>query len=411
MNKRYILISFLVIVLLGLAFYVSQRERQAEKKPLKLKPIAFEQLPGWKESKTLQSFLVFQTSCKSILKQSENAIVGSRHIPMQAKQWQPVCKAALALDELNNKTTKQFFETWFQPLEFYQKQPVAGLFTGYYSPLLHASMKKTETYRWPLYKLPEDLVKVNLSLFSKDWLHKRVSGRVVDHHLKPYHTREEINHGAIEKKAKVIAWLDDPIDRQFLEIQGSGLIELDNGKRFFVGYAGENGQPYTSIAAVLIRKGVMTRDNASMQGIKKYLNAHPEERTSVLHENESFVFFEKQNINEAFGAQGLALTPGYSMAVDRKWIPLGTPLWLDTSYPDQHTNQSLNLNRLMIAQDTGGAIRGPVRGDVYWGAGDEAERIAGHMKNPGHYWLLLPKALFTSMNNSELSGNMIELAE
>ena len=159
-----------------------------------------------------------------------------------------------------------------------------------------------------------------------------------------------------------------------------------------MGYDAQNGQPYTAIAGVLIKEGTMTRDNASMQGIKRYLEAHPQQMHRVLNQNKSFVFFRKMAQNVALGSQGVSLTPGYSLAIDREWIPMGTPLWLNTTRPDSNNpDKTKPMKRLMIAQDTGGAIRGKIRGDVFWGGGDRATSIAGHMKNSGHYWLLLPR--------------------
>jgi membrane-bound lytic murein transglycosylase A len=178
----------------------------------------------------------------------------------------------------------------------------------------------------------------------------------------------------------------------FLEIQGSGIIELDDGSRVFIGYNGQNGAPYTAIAGVLIKQGVMTKDSASMQAIKRYLEANPAQINPVINQNQSFIFFHKLNLEGALGSQGVPLTPGYSLAVDRRWIPMGTPLWLSTTRPDsKNLDRNKPVQRLMVAQDTGGAIKGKVRGDVYWGEGEKATLIAGHMKNPGHYWLLLPR--------------------
>lgn len=185
-------------------------------------------------------------------------------------------------------------------------------------------------------------------------------------------------------------WVDNRIDRFFLEIQGSGVVELGSGEKVYVGYAAANGAKYTAIGRVLAKKGVIERKDLSMQAIRSYLEQHPKEMDEVLHQNKSFVFFRILKQQGALGAQGVALTPGYSLAVDRKWIPLGMPIWLDTTHPgvDSKTHP---LQRLMIAQDTGGAINGMVRGDVFWGAGSDATFIAGHMKNSGRYWLLVPK--------------------
>ncbi len=232
---------------------------------------------------------------------------------------------------------------------------------------------------------------VDLGLFLPNLKNKKIIGRIAGNKVVPFYTREEINKGAIKNTARVLVWIHSPVDRLFLEIQGSGIIELEDGKRIFIGYDGQNGAPYTAIAGVLIKKGIMTKHNASMQRIKKYLEAHPKQMDKIINQNKSFVFFRKLSLEAALGSQGVALTPGYSLAIDKQWIPMGAPLWLNTTRPDSK-NPDVNkpMQRLMIAQDTGGAIRGKVRGDVFWGGGDKATLIAGHMKNEGHYWLLLP---------------------
>jgi membrane-bound lytic murein transglycosylase A len=258
-------------------------------------------------------------------------------------------------------------------------------------PLLHGSLVKTSQYNVPIYGLPDNLITVDLSLFFPSWEHKRLVGRVEGQKLVPYYTRAEIDKGVLEKHAPIIVWTDSVFDRLNLEIEGSGVVQLPNGEQIYLGYASGNGAPYTAIGRVLIDQGVLTRDNASMQRIRHYLETHPNKMTSVINRNKSFVFFKILDEQIALGAQGVGLTGGYSLAVDRQWIPMGTPLWLSTTHPDKKHHDKNVLQRLMIAQDTGGAIRGMVRGDIYWGAGDRAERIAGNMRNQGKYWLLIPK--------------------
>ncbi|MFC3909383.1 murein transglycosylase A [Legionella dresdenensis] len=357
-----------------------------------LKPAAFKKLPGWDKSNVKKSLETFQVSCKTFLRQDPESNAGSELIPLQVKDWQPACRAAIAINPVTRNAAKKFFQHWFKPIEFYNKQTVKGLFTGYYMPLLHGSLTRTAKYNVPIYGMPRNLVTVNLSDFNNDYGSKRIIGRMEKGKIRPYYTREEINKGAISKHAPVLVWVDNHVDRLFLEIQGSGIIKLTDGKKISVGYAGENGAPYTAIGKVLIDKGVMTKDTASMQAIKAYLTANPQERDPILNQNKSFVFFRMLDNTDALGAQGVPLTAGYSLAVDRKWIPLGAPLWLDTTHPvPLMANAPQKLQRLMIAQDTGGAIRGTVRGDVFWGAGQMATLIAGNMKNEGHYWLLVPR--------------------
>lgn len=356
------------------------------------RPVSFEELPGWNKAELKKSLETFQTSCRAFIKQDPDRAVGTQDIDLQAKDWQPACRAALKINPATKKSAKLFFQQWFSPVEFYDVKPVKGLFTGYYMPLIKGSYSKTDEFSVPLYEVPDNLVSVDLSLFLPELKNRRIVGRISNNKLVPYYNREQINHGAIANNAKVLVWIHSPIDRLFLEIQGSGIIEVEDGKRIFVGYDAENGAPYTAVAGILIKRGIMTKHNASMQAIKRYLEAHPKEMNKVINKNKSFVFFRKLSMEAAQGAQGVALTPGYSMAIDKQWIPMGAPLWLSTTRPDDN-NPDVNkpMQRLMIAQDTGGAIRGKVRGDVFWGGGDKATMIAGHMKNEGHYWLLIPK--------------------
>lgn len=389
-KKRYITLIILLLISLTLYFLWKVKPKVTE---VKLNSVPFSVLPGWKQEDLRPSFAVFQKSCKVFLKMNPDKPVGSELIPLTASAWFPACQVALQSNAPKTRQQiKKFFQTWFDVVEFHNGHPVEGLFTGYYMSALKGSLKKTDKFNIPLYGMPDDLIAAQLNLFDPDLKNKKIVGRVVDkHRLVPYYTRAEIDDGAIKGKARVIAWLDSRIDRLFLEIQGSGVIELPDGSPLYVGYAAQNGAPYTAIAGVLIRKGVMTRDNASMQHIRRYLEAHPQEIRHVLNQNKSFVFFEISKTSDAFGSQGTTLTPGYSMAVDPTWVPMGTPLWLNTTRPANHSDQMLPFQRLMIAQDTGGAIRGAVRGDVYWGPGHRAESIAGRMKNPGKYWMLLPK--------------------
>lgn len=362
--------------------------------------VSFEQLPGWHHARFAQSLKTFQVSCRAFLRQDPERVVGTEGIDLKAKDWQPACEAALKISPVREKKAKQFFQKWFLPVEFYENQPVRGLFTGYYMPLLKGSYKKTKEYSVPIYQVPDDLVTIDLGLFIPHLKSKKIIGRLEGKRILPYYTRKAINQGAIKDKAKVLLWVQSPIDRLFLEIQGSGIVEFKNGQRIYIGYDAQNGAPYTSIAGVLIKKGVMTRHNASMQAIKRYLEAHPQQMDAVINQNQSFVFFRKLNIDAALGSQGVALTPGYSMAIDREWVPMGAPLWLSTSRPDSRDlDANKPLQRLMIAQDTGGAIKGKVRGDVFWGGGDKATLIAGHMKNEGHYWLLLPRHALSRIEN------------
>lgn len=383
----YIGLGCLIVALVCLSIFLMRPKPHV----LGFRQASFAELPGWQDADTKKSLAAFQLSCKAFLKQAPDRAVGSQYIELQAKDWHPACRAAMLVDANSKEKTRAFFQTWFTPVEFFDKESVHGLFTGYYMPLLQGSLTKTDEYNVPIYALPNNLVTVNLGLFDPSLRDRTLVGRVVENKILPFYTREAINKGAIKETARVVAWVNSKIDRSFLEIQGSGIIKLPDGKELVIGYAGENGASYTPIARVLIDQGVMTFDNASMQHIRRYLEANPDQIDPVLNQNKSFVFFNELRQNAALGSQGVALTPGYSMAIDRKWIPLGAPVWLSTTRPDHHSSKQKRLQRLMIAQDTGGAIRGVVRGDVYWGAGKRATAIAGKMKNKGYYWLLLPR--------------------
>ncbi|STX28330.1 Membrane-bound lytic murein transglycosylase [Legionella beliardensis] len=393
----YIVLAIFIVTLIGGAFMAWHLHKKPAPLMLTLREASFAGLPGWNEANTKKSLSTFQISCKTFLRQDPERDVGSQQIPLKVKDWYPACREALTLQDATETQARHFFQRWFKPVAFYDKDTVHGLFTGYYQPLLHGSLTKTDEYNVPLYGLPSNLVTINLGAFSPDLANRRIIARIENNQVLPFYTRAEINKGKIKDKAPVLVWINSHIDRVFLEIQGSGIVELPNGERLYVGYAGENGATYTPIAKVLIDRGIMTKDNASMQRIRAYLEAHPKEILPVINRNKSFVFFQTLNHTAAMGAQGVALTPGYSLAVDRKWIPLGTPLWLDTTRPNKNSDNQKPLQRLMIAQDTGGAIRGVVRGDVFWGAGDRATYIAGHMKNEGRYWLLLPRHAVDSL--------------
>lgn len=402
-------ILYTILFLTLIAFSISLRvfwfiKQQPTKQPeIMFKEADFERLPGWKSADLKKSLQTFQVSCRAFIRQSPEQVVGTDQIDLQVKDWQPACEAALKISPVAERQAKQFFEEWFTPIEFTDNNGKPGLFTGYYVPAIKGSYTKSKEFHVPIYETPDDLVTADLGLFFNDLKNRRIVGRLDDKKFVPYYTREQINKGAIKEKAKVLVWINSPVDRLFLEIQGSGLIELEDGNNIYIGYDAQNGAPYTAIAGVLIKKGVMTKHNASMQGIKRYLEAHPKQMDKIINQNKSFVFFKKMADGVALGSQGVALTPGYSLAIDKQWIPMGAPLWLSTSRPDSaKPDANKPMQRLMIAQDTGGAIRGKVRGDVFWGGGEKATLIAGHMKNEGHYWILLPKQAISRLEKNKL---------
>ncbi len=366
-----------------------------KKRPeIRMKPVLFSHLPGWGTTDVLPSFTAFEASCHVFLNTPPDHPVGNDRIHLRARDWLPVCLAAQQLPSPH--TSNQiitFFQTWFEPIEFVDGKPLPGFFTGYYVPSYRGSLTKSSAYPIPVYGVPRDLITVPLNAFNPAFKRRQpLVGRLVDgNHLVPFYTTKAIDQGAISETAPVIAWVASRIDRLFLQIQGSGMITLPDHSLMHLQYAAQNGAPYTAIGAVLIQQGVMTKEVVSMQHIRTYLETHPDQIKPVLNKNKSFVFFKPSKQAGALGTQGIVLTPGYSMAVDLNWIPMGVPIWLNTTVPDQHQRNANKMQRLMIAQDTGGAIRGPVRGDVFWGSGEQAASMAGKMRQSGSYWVFLPR--------------------
>jgi len=263
-----------------------------------------------------------------------------------------------------------------------EKAKSEGLLTGYYEPLLYASLRKSKKYMYPLYETPKDLIIVDLSSIYPALKKYRLRGKLEGNKLVPYNTRAESKKSDVD--AEVICYCDSKIDRFFLEIQGSGRVKLDDNSTMFIGYDNQNGHKYRAIGRYLVKIGALKLKNVSLQSIKAWLENNPKRVDEVLNYNNSLVYF-KQRKQSATGALGLALTPKRSVAVDRKYIPLGSMLYLSTSIKED------KLSRIVFAQDTGGAIKGSVRADLFLGAGDDALDIAGKLKSPLKLWILLAK--------------------
>ncbi len=286
---------------------------------------------------------------------------------------------------------RRFFETWFRP---YVVQPAGeqpdGLFTGYFVPELRGAMTRGGRFQVPLYGRPDDLVSVDLGRFDDTLTGRSLAGRVVKGALVPYPSRREIDGGVLAGRSAPILWVDSTVDAFFLHIQGSGVVSLADGRTMRVGYAGTNGRPYTAIGKALADRGAIPRDRVSMQSIRAWLAANPAEAAEVMAQNDRYVFFRSLPGNAPVGAEGVALTPERSLAVDRRFLPFGVPMWVDTTDP---VDPSQPFRRLMVAQDTGSAIRGAVRGDIFFGQGRLAARRAGLMKQRGRYFVLLPRSV------------------
>jgi membrane-bound lytic murein transglycosylase A len=307
--------------------------------------------------------------------------------------WLGPCQAAKSLPAGDAAAARRFFEGEFQPFVVADRDEPQGLFTGYYEPELEGARAPDAIHTVPLYRRPNDLVLVNLGDFRADLKGDSIAGRVIDGTLKPYYSYQEIDEGALKGKDLELVWVADPIDAFFLHIQGSGLIRFADGSSMQVGYAAKNGQPFVAIGKTLLDQGELQKGQVTTQSIKEWLRTHPDRAASIMYMNRSYIFYREIKGDGPIGAQGVALTAGRSLAVDTKLMPLGAPIWLDTTWPADTPEADQKLRRLVVAQDTGGAIKGAVRGDIFFGSGEQALDYAGRMKQPGRYYLLLPRAV------------------
>lgn len=357
---------------------------------LQLIKAGFSDLPGWSDDKVSEAVPALVRSCTRILKRKPDDKFGPLEEAGSFESWQEVCRAFAEVATGNDADIRGFFEQNFTPYLVLADDNPEGLFTGYYEAALKGAREKSESYPHPLHKRPDDLVMVDLGLFREHLKGERIAGRVVDGNLRPYESRADIVAGNWPHDNEVLVWVSDPVDAFFLQIQGSGRVELEGGGHMRAGYAGQNGHPYFAIGRELIARGALTKENVSMQTIRAWLDANPDESEALMNMNASYVFFQELEGEGPLGGENVALTPQRSLAIDRSLLPYGLPLWVDIAEPVAGYG---GLQRLMIAQDTGGAIRGPVRGDVFWGYGEEAEHLAGNMKSKGRYWALLPNTV------------------
>lgn len=365
---------------------------------LTLRPVTFAELDGWQGDDMRGSIRAFARSCKAMLRRDDDRAVGPDPRMGTIGQWRDLCQTAVTLDleNLRKEDARAFFESGFRPYLSGNRETVEGLFTGYYEPELHGQLTRGGAFQTPLYLKPNDMVSIDLGDFREDLKGTKLVGRLSGSSVKPYYDREAIEDGALSDRDLELVWVDDAVDAFFLQIQGSGRVVLPDDSVLRVGYAATNGRPYFAIGRELITRGALTRETVSLQSIRKWLHDNPDEADAVMNTNASYVFFQPLRVDpndpEAgpLGSQGVPLEPGRSLAVDRRFHAMGVPVWLETQDP---MNADRKFRRLMIAQDTGGAIRGPVRGDIFFGPGEDAALNAGHMNRPGQKYLLLPKII------------------
>lgn len=366
---------------------------------LTFNPVQFPALTGWSQSDPRQALNAFRRSCVMIMNKSADTPMGGSGYAGTVGEWWNSCQRAFTTGAASVEAARKFFEDEFVPVRL-SLGGGDGFLTGYYEPELHGSRTRHDQYQTPIYGVPSDLVKIDGAIYrdtaASDSFGIRMMMSMMMSRYVPYPARAEIERDGIP--AAPLFYVDNPVDAFFLEIQGSGRIVLDDGSVVRAAYAGQNGQPYTAIGSVLLERGELTSEELSLQSIRAWLTAHPDEARELMDENESYIFFSEQPIGEpeagANGAEGVSLTPGASLAVDPEFNPYGVPVWLEGTAPDPDPAQPDRIfDQLLIAQDTGGAIRGPLRGDVYWGFGAQAAAIAGRMKNAARMTVLLPRAV------------------
>lgn len=329
-------------------------------------------LPGWERLSLEPSLRAFTAGCARAAGPLINA-----------------CAMASTVPPGDEAAARQFFESAFTAYALVSSETGdTGVVTGYYEPIVRGSRTPSALNRFPIYGVPDDLLVVDLAAVAPDTRNVRLRGRLEGRRVVPYYSRAEIMARADALRAPVLGWTADPVELFFMQIQGSGQLELENGERVRLAFADQNGHPYRSVGRYLVERGEMTLDQASMQNIKAWGAANPQKLQDALEANPSYVFFrETADPRGPVGALGVPLVPEYSIAVDRRFIPLGAPLLLATTYPLSDEP----LVRVVAAHDTGGAIRGAVRADFFWGTGEQAGTAAGRMRQPGRMWLLWPR--------------------
>jgi membrane-bound lytic murein transglycosylase A len=357
--------------------------------PLRFEPVAFDDVPAWQDDDHLAAWQAFLASCSALLGVSNDA---AAQRAASAGDFSKVCRLALSLERVGGQTregARQFFETCFKPHRI-SSAASEGLLTGYYEPVLKGSRKPSETFNVPIYCRPPDLVNVvseSERAKSDSFTHLRRT----ENGLEPHLTRAEIEEGGLAGQGLELMYFEDPVDVFFMQVQGSGRIELPGGKQVRIAYDGKNGYPYPSIGRVLIEDGQIAPEAMSLDALKRWLRADRERARAVMRKNLSYVFFRELDAaaKAPLGAAGIPLHEGRSLAVDTAFHSLGTPIYVEA--PDlMHATTRGGFHRLMIAHDVGSAIKGSQRGDIYFGSGDEAGELAGVTKHRGRFFVLLP---------------------
>jgi membrane-bound lytic murein transglycosylase A len=384
-------LASLVGAILSLTASAASAEEPLKLADSQLEPIKWADLVGWKADDHLAAFAAYDTSCQALrkLQRTERGQI--------SKALSNVCRKAMGLRRPDLNTARTFFEQNFQPVRIARLGETQGLLTGYYEPIVQGSRFPNPEFHVPLYRRPPDLVVAGRQPGSNAFPNKgaRIGRRNEQNQLVPYYDRGAIEAGALDGQKLEICWLRDPFDLLAIQIEGSGRVILEDGTPLRVNYDSHNGYSFTSTSRALIERNLIPREQMSMQRIREWMAAHPDEASKVRAANRSYVFFRVtglSNEGEPVGAQGVPLTPGRSIAVDRLH-EYGTPFFIEANLPIESAKPVSSFRRLMIAQDTGSAIVGPARADLYLGGGDDAARIAGRIRHSGRFVMLLPREL------------------
>jgi len=357
-----------------------------------LEPTEWRDLDGWSGDDHASAFATFQASCRPIVR--SKLLNDGR--PVRAA-LQTVCARAVKAGSLGRTAARQFFEDNFLPIRIRKLGDAAGFLTGYYEPIVDGSRFPTREFTVPLYRRPPDLLAAGATQPGGPFPNTgRAFRRTSDGELVPYYDRGEIEDGALDGRHLEICWLRNATDALFIQIQGSARVKLEDGTMLRINYDAHNGYPYMPVGRVLIDRNIVPREEMSMHRIREWMQANPDDARDVRRQNRSMVFFRIVGLNddgEPLGAQGIRLSAGRSIAVDKALHVYGTPFFIAADLPLAGPNASTPFHRTMIAQDTGSAIVGPARADLYFGAGDEAGQIAGRVRQPGQFALLLPRDL------------------
>jgi membrane-bound lytic murein transglycosylase A len=357
-----------------------------------LEPVKWTELAGWTADDHLAAFAAYQTSCQALRKTRRTDDRGEIHAALGS-----ACRNAMGMRPRDAHTARSFFEQNFQPVRIARLGEREGLLTGYFEPIVAGSRFPSPEFHVPVYRRPRDLVAAGYKSGSVAFPNKgvRIGRRDENNELVPYHDRGAIEAGALDGQKLEICWLKDPLDLLAIQIEGSARVILEDGTPLRISYDSHNGYRYSSIERVLIERNLISRQEMSTQRIRRWMAAYPDEAAKVRATNRSYMFFRitgLSNEGEPLGAQGVPLTPGRSVAVDRLH-EYGTPFFIEAHLPIENAKSVSPFGRLMIAQDTGSAVVGPARADLYWGAGDEAGRVAGRIRHPGRFAMLLPREL------------------